>query len=201
MKKKIAEILNKAGGVGVLPTDTIYGVVGRATDKKAVARIYKLRKRNPKKPFIILVSSLRDLNIFSIKLDKQTGKILNKLWPGKVSVVLECGTQKFKYLHRGTNTLAFRLPKKQALLKLLQKTGPLVAPSANPEGLLPAKTINETKKYFGGAVDFYENGGKLVSKPSTLISIKSGKIKVLRPGATSWTYIFSGAKLASEIKK
>ena len=55
-------------GVGVLPTDTLYGLVGSALSKKAVARIYKLRRRNPQKPFIILISSLADLKLFNIKL-------------------------------------------------------------------------------------------------------------------------------------
>jgi len=179
--KVIAEILNK-GGIGILPTDTIYGVAGRALSEKAVLMIYKLRKRNPKKPMIILISSLNDLSLFNIKLNDETGKILLKFWPGKVSVVLPCRGKRFLYLHRGTETLAFRLPKSKWLRKLLIETGPLVAPSANPEGFMPAKTVKEARKYFGDRADFYLNKGKLASKPSTLISLKNGKVKLLREG-------------------
>lgn len=61
-------------------------------------------------------------------------------------------------------------------------TGPLVAPSANLEGLPPAKTIKEAKKYFGKNIQIYLDGGKLESLPSTLIEIKKGKWKALREG-------------------
>lgn len=180
--KKVVEKL-KSGGVGILPTDTIYGIVGQALSKKAVLRIYKLRKRNPKKPMIILIGSFRDLDLFKVKIDKRVGKVLSKLWPGKVSVILPCSRKEFFYLHRGTKTLAFRLPKPQWLKNLLKKTGPLVAPSANIEGLKPAKTVKEAKKYFGNKVDFYLSRGKLSSKHSTLVSLRNGRIELLRKGA------------------
>ena len=165
-----------------MPTDTIYGLVGLALSKKAVEKIYKVRKRNPKKPLIILISSLNNLKLFGVKLDKKAKKLLRRLWPGKVSVILPAASKKFTYLHRGTKTLAFRLPKPQWLRRLLAKTGPLAAPSANPEGLPPAKTIGEAKNYFNGQVDFYVNAGKLETLPSAIISVKNDKIKVIRKG-------------------
>lgn len=166
-----------------MPTDTLYGIVGSALNKKAVARIYKLRKRNLRKPMIILISSLSDLRRFGIKPDFRTTKILQTLWPGKVSVVLTCGSKKFSYLHRGKKSLAFRLPASKNLRKILDKTGPLVAPSANLEGKPPAKTIKEAKKYFGDKVDFYVNAGKIDSAPSTLVGFKNKKLTLLREGA------------------
>jgi L-threonylcarbamoyladenylate synthase len=79
-------------------------------------------------------------------------------------------------------SLAFRLPKKVSLLQLIQKTGPLVAPSANPEKQKPAENITELKKYFGKEVDFYVQG-KVNKLSSTLVEIKKGGITILRPGA------------------
>ena len=61
--KYIADVLAR-GGVGVIPTDTIYGIVGSALDKKTVERIYKLRKRNIKKPLIILIPAATALGKF-----------------------------------------------------------------------------------------------------------------------------------------
>jgi L-threonylcarbamoyladenylate synthase len=179
--KKLVEVTKK-GGVGVIPTDTIYGLVGKALSRKTVRRIYKLKQRNPKKPSIILISKVDDLKLFRIKLDENTKKFLQKYWPGKISVILPCPHKKFSYLHRGTKTLAFRLPDCPELVSLLKKTGPLIAPSANPESEEPAKTIKEAKKYFGEKVDFYTDVGQLESLPSTLISIKDKKVEVLRQG-------------------
>jgi len=174
-----------SGDIGVIPTDTIYGLVGSALNSKTVERIYKLRKRNSKKPFIILVSSIKDLALFEIELDPKTKNILENIWPGKVSVILPCLSDKLEHLHRGAKTLAFRIPDKKDLLAFLKKTGPLVAPSVNPEGAEPAKTIIEAKKYFGKNVDLYIDGGQLNSLPSTLVRIENGGIKVLRKGAVN----------------
>jgi len=95
---------------------------------------------------------------------------------------LNCPSQKFSYLHRNTNTLAFRLPAKKELLRILLITGPLSAPSANWEGYPPATTITQVKKYFGNKV-FYLNGGKINGKPSTLVKLTKNKLEILRPGA------------------
>lgn len=171
------------GGIGVIPTDTIYGIVGSALDSKTVEKIYKIRNRDLEKPLIILIGSIDDLQLFSINLDRKLQKILEKVWPGKISVILPCPLKKFFYLHRGKRFLAFRLPDDEKLLSLLEKTGPLVAPSANPEGFPPAETISQAKKYFGNTVDFYINGGKIKSAPSRIIQVKKRRISILRKGA------------------
>ena len=170
------------GSIGVIPTDTIYGIVGLALNKRTVERIYKVRKRNLRKPFIILIGSMDDLRLFSINPGQELQKMLKKVWPGKISIILPCPLKKFFYLHRGKNSLAFRLPDNKKLLYLLKKTGPLVAPSANPEGFLAAETIGRAKKYFGNTVDFYTDGGKISSAPSKIIWIKKGRVDVLREG-------------------
>jgi L-threonylcarbamoyladenylate synthase len=169
--KSIISIL-KSHGIGVMPTDTIYGLVGSAFSRRAVERIYKLRKRNRKKPMIILISSIGDLKLFGIKLTPRLRKFLGNVWPGPVSVILPCRINKFHYLHRGTNSLALRLPKSVWLRNILKQTGPLVAPSANIEGKKPAYTIAEAKKYFGSRADFYLDRGRLYAFPSILIEIK-----------------------------
>lgn len=163
-------------------TDTIYGLVGSALSKKTVARIYRIRKRTPEKPFIVLIGSIGDLKLFKIKVDKFSKRVLNRVWPGKVSVILPCRVKNFSHLHRGTETLAFRLPADVRLRNLLKRTGPLVAPSANPEGSTPAENIEEAKNYFGKKVDFYISGKKPDKLPSTLIQIKNRDIIILRQG-------------------
>jgi len=168
-KKLIAVI--KKGSIGVMPTDTIYGLVGSALSQKTVERIYRIRKRNLKKPVIVLIGDLADLARFGIKPTPRVKTFFGKIWPGPYSVVLPCPGKKFAYLHRGTETLAFRLPKPQWLRALLRATGPLVAPSANPEGKPPAKTVAGAKKYFGTKVDFYVSG-ETRAAASTLLEVK-----------------------------
>jgi L-threonylcarbamoyladenylate synthase len=177
--KYIADVLVR-GGVGVIPTDTIYGIVGSALDKKTVERIYKLRKRNAKKPFIILIPSVSALGKFGVKLNKYHKAFLNEAWPGPISVVLSVAGKKYAYLHRGKNSLAFRIPASPQLQALLKKTGPLVAPSANWEGKKPAETIQEAQRFFGPNVEFYMDSGRVKSNPSALIDFTGKAPIVLR---------------------
>jgi len=157
-----------------------------AINKEAVSRIYAIKKRNPIKPLIILIASYEDLKIFGIDLSEKQREILEKFLPGPTSVILPCKRNDFEYLHRGTNTLAFRFPKKENLLALIKQTGPLVAPSANPEGSPPATTISEAKKYFDDLIDFYSDEGILNGSASTLISLDEEGIEtVIREGKSS----------------
>lgn len=185
MKAENIEIL-KNGGVGVIPTDTIYGLVGSALRSETVERISKIKNRSDGKGFIVLISSIEDLKMFGVELTDRNKDFLNKYWPGKVSVIFKVA-KKIEYLDKGLG-LALRLPSEEDLREVLKQTGPLVAPSANPEGLPPAKNIEEAKKYFGDHVDFYEDGGNLESLPSTLVRINGDQVEVLRQGAIkiSW---------------
>lgn len=182
MKSRIIRII-KEGGIGVLPTDTLYGFSASALDQPAVEKVYKLKKRNPQKPLIVLINSWQDLDKLSINIDKETKQKLNEIWPASVSVVLPCQDEKFTYLHRGTDSLAIRWPDYKVLNNILEQTGPLVSTTVNVEGEEPAKTIKEAKSRFGDQVDFYLNAGELSGNHSTLIKIENNKIKVLRRGA------------------
>ena len=179
MDGKLVNIL-KNGGVAVIPTDTIYGIVGSALNSQTVEKIYRLRKRSVDKPMIILISNLNDLNHFDIKLTDKQKSFLEQIWPNPASVVLPCESKEFAFLHRGTNSLAFRVPKDEKLLKLLRQTGPLVAPSANLEGGKVAESIGDAKKYFGNKIDFYVDGGPILSKPSMLVAMTDDRVKILR---------------------
>ncbi len=187
---KLIKIL-KGDGVVVMPTDTLYGIVGRAESLDVVNRIYSVRKRDLRKPFIILIGAIDELENFSVILSEKQKRVLKQYWFVKrwsnkklhdpISIILDCSNPALEYLHRGTKTLAFRLPAIQSLRNLLFKVGPLVAPSANLEAMPPGETILEAKKYFGNTVDLYFDGGRIVGKASKIIRLhKDGSISVVR---------------------
>lgn len=180
--EKIVQFL-RAGKIGIMPTDTIYGIMGSALNPNTVEEIYLLRKRGTDKPLIVLISSLDDLNYFDILLSEEQKNFLEHNWPNPLSVVISCPSERFKYLHRGKNSIAFRMPKDDKLLKVLKEAGPLVAPSANLAGELPAEDINQAKRDFDNQVSFYADGGKLISQPSTIIQLfEDGSKIILREG-------------------
>ena len=177
--KILIEVLAK-NGVVVMPTDTIYGIVGRAEDKEVVEKIYKMRGRSPLKPCIVLIGDVSELKKFNITLTDEQKKIIES-YGEPTSFILDCPDERFSYLHRGTKTLAFRIPKENDLKNLLLQTGPLVAPSANREGEDPAQNIEEAKKYFGDLVDLYVNGGEIKRHPSKVIRLyKDGSVGIIR---------------------
>lgn len=198
MKKTWKEITNilKKDGVAIIPTDTLYGIVAKALSKDAVKKVYKVKGRDTGKPCIVLITKLDDLKKFDIDLNKLAGGewelFLKHVWPGKVSVVLPCPKKIWKYLHRDTGSIAFRMvgPKNKNLYTLINEIGPLVAPSANPQGQAPARTLDEAHGYFGDMVDGYVSGGTRDVPPSTLVSLLGTKPKVLRPGSVDiYAYI------------
>jgi len=168
------------GGIAVIATDTLYGIVARAEDAQAVERVYSVRGRDKKKPCIVLISDKNDLALFNIALSEKQRAFLEGVWPGKMSVVLPCRDKRFAHIHRGVETIAFRLPAHDGLLALIRETGPLIAPSANPAGLEVAHTIAEARSYFGASVDAYCDDGALFGQPSMLVSLVGDKVKTLR---------------------
>lgn len=172
----------RSGGVGILPTDTLYGLVGCALNIETVDRIYRLRRRRPDKPCIILISSIREMRLFDVHIPRKYSHIIRSIWPGPISSIFPCKQKKFTYLHRGKETLAFRIPDNNDLIEILKKTGPLLAPSANIEGELVSRTILEARKVFWDKVDFYVDGGYLYGRASTLIACEKDGIVLKRKG-------------------
>lgn len=167
-----------SGGVGVLRTDTLYGIVCQANNRAAVKRLYNLKDRDERKSPIVLISSTDDL--FDVP-SEQVHQSLENIWPGPVSVILPSQNAP-QWLRRQNKSIAYRLPANDALVSLLKVTGPLIAPSANPEGQPPAMNLAQTQAYFGERVDFYVDGGDVTSTlPSKILRLlPDGEVERLR---------------------
>lgn len=173
---ELVDILNK-GGVAVIRTDTIYGIVGRADNHEAVERIYQIKGRAPEKSPIVLITDPSDM--FDT-YDHTVLKILRDYWPGPNSIILPSQSGP-SWITRDNASIAYRLPADTDLQILLRATGPLIAPSANPEGLPPATTIKQAKRYFGDVIDYYCNDGAVTDvTPSSLYLYKHDVLTQLR---------------------
>ncbi len=158
----------REGGVAVLRTDTLYGVVARADNQTAVERVYEMKGRDGDKSPIVLVASVEQLYD---QPSEVAGQFLSTVWPGKVSVILPSENAP-QWIQRGNKSVAYRLPADEMLRALVEKTGPLIAPSANPQGEAPAMSVDQAVSYFGEVVDVYVDGGVVDdSSPSQLIRV------------------------------
>ena len=166
------------GAVGVIPTDTVYGLVARAQDEAAVARLYKLKHRDHK-PGTIIAANIDQLVELGIKRRYLTA--VEQFWPGAVSVEIP---HSIDYLNQGTGRQAFRIPDDPKLRALLTEVGPLQTTSANDPGEPVSTTVEQARAYFGDKVDFYVDGGDLSSNlPSTIIRVIDDAVEVIRQGA------------------
>ena len=188
---KAIELL-ASGAVGVIPTDTVYGLACSAANEAAVARLYALKNREQKtgssqaedssreaKPGTIIAASIEQLIALGIRA--RYVKAVAQYWPGSISIIIP--SHELAYIHLGVGSIAVRIPSDWALQKFLEKTGPLLTSSANRPGQPEAVTINQAQSYFGDSADFYVDGGNLSGrKPSTIIRIIDDVVDVVRQG-------------------
>lgn len=180
--QKLVELLVD-GAVGVLPTDTVYGLVCVAKKEGAVKKLYALKHRD-KKPGTLIAASIDQL--VELGLKRRYLNAVEQYWPGAVSIVIPTSNPDLEYLHMGVSSLAVRVVDDSALARLLNKTGPLLTSSANYPGEPEANTIQEAEQYFGENIDFYVDGGdRSIYKPSTLIRVVDDAVEVLREGAVT----------------
>lgn len=170
------------GSVGVIPTDTIYGVVVQASNEAAVHRLYTLKHRS-KKPGTIIAAGIDQL--VDLGIPRRYLKVVEQYWPSAVSVIVPT-EMSLGYLHLGKFSLACRVPENKELNSLLTKTGPLLTSSVNMPSESPATNIKEAQKYFKDQVDFYVDGGNLSNhQPSTIIRVVDDAVEVVRQGAVT----------------
>ncbi|MGQ9617324.1 MAG: L-threonylcarbamoyladenylate synthase [Spirochaetota bacterium] len=167
------------GGVCIIPTDTIYGIVALDDFDDAVQRIYRIKKRPYDKPFIRLIGSIECLKRYT---EQKIPPSLKKYWPGPITIV-------FRGVAGGT--VAIRVPDSpflNRLFKYLDGKG-IVAPSANLSGEENISDCNALINTFSGLVDIIVclDEAHLSGKPSTIIDISGDRWKIIRKGAIDIT--------------
>lgn len=184
--KPTKKAVNKAittlnnGGVVIFPTDTVYGFLADAGNKKAVAKIYKIKKRPKTKPLPVFIRDLKMARELAEIDDKQL-KILKQKWPGKYTFILTSlrGAKATKQ----SKTIALRIPKYKPLNDLLKKINkPLAQTSVNTSGKPAMTKISDIIEQFRKHDILIINAGNLKkSNPSKIIDLTKKEIKILRP--------------------
>ncbi len=181
--KKVSKSIRQ-GKVIVLPTDTVYGLIADATNKKAVRKIFKIKKRLKEKPIPIFVKDTGMAKELA-QIDKRQEKFLKKTWPGKITIVLKRKRTKIKVYGVNKKTIALRIPNYIFLNILLKKINrPLTGTSANISGRPTSTKIKEIINQFKDQKyqpDLIIDIGNLPkNRPSTVIDLTGKKPKILR---------------------
>lgn len=169
--------------IGIIPTDTVYGLVGAASNADAIHRMYHIKERT-RQPGTTIAANPGQLIKLGFPADIITE--VAHYWPAALSVEMSAVNIP-EYLSTGQPVMAARVPDFDDLCALLEKTGPLMTTSANKPDARTATNIQEAIDYFGDEVDFYVDTGDLGERPpSTIIGFDAdGQIIIYRQGAVS----------------
>jgi len=179
----------KRGGVVIFPTDTIYGLFCDVANKKAVDKLFKIKKRSYKKPIPVFV---KDIGLAKkiARIDKKQERFLKKVWPGKVTVILEAKEKFPRGVLGSDNKIGIRIPNYKPVLSLLKKLNTsLSSTSANISEIPGSGKIEEVIKQFSrrkNKPDLIVDAGNLKpSKSSTVVDLTDNRLIILRKGAVN----------------
>lgn len=176
------------GGIIVMPTDTVYGLVALAENEMAVKKIFKLKNRPMAMPLIIFVRSFKEAKKIAI-FNELDIKLAENFWPGPLTLIVKKKKKKKenKKIYNGDKRLAkigIRIPKNKAILELLNKIKkPLATTSAN---LHKEKNIKDIKKLKilsnrNLSIAMFSKE-KMIFNESTLIATSENEVKIIRKG-------------------
>ena len=175
-----------AGELVVLPTESVYGLGADATSARAVARLVAVRGREVGKPILVLASDVALVMRVARELPPSARRLAERLWPGALTIVLPARDDVPDALTAGTGTIGVRVPAHATARALVARLGrPVTAPSANPPGAPPPRTLAEARAYFGTGVGAYLDGGALGGGASTVVGFDGPTVRMLRAGLVS----------------
>jgi L-threonylcarbamoyladenylate synthase len=181
-----AAALLLGGGVVAIPTETVYGLAANAFDARAVARIFEIKQRPAFDPLIVHVLDDAMLARVADDIPEQARALIERLWPGPLTLVLQKRPEIPALVTSGLATVAVRMPAHPVARGLLQRAGvPLAAPSANPFGRLSPTRAEHVARQLGKHVDLIVDGGPSEhGLESTIVALEPAP-RILRPGAIS----------------
>ncbi|MFA5096391.1 MAG: L-threonylcarbamoyladenylate synthase [Candidatus Omnitrophota bacterium] len=172
---KAVDIL-KSGGLVILPTETVYGIAADALNKEAVERLAEIKKRPKDKPFTLAIDSKEKVEEFCREIPLAAYKLMDKFWPGPLTLVLKGVSQP---------TIGLRLPDNAVALKIISLLGnPVVLPSANLSGGPSPENFAAAIQGLDGLVDLAIDSGDLeLGVESTVVDLTAQIPRVIRSGA------------------
>ncbi|MCS7163508.1 MAG: L-threonylcarbamoyladenylate synthase [Thermodesulfovibrio sp.] len=181
----IVEVLKilENGGVIIYPTETLYGIGVKYDNKKALKRVFDIKKRPEEKSFPLIVN-LQHLELIVDFIPSLAKKFMEKYWPGPLTLLLPAKKNLSKRITKD-NKVAVRMPGESFALKLIQASKfPITATSANISGYPASDCIEDAIKYFKDSdIDLLIDGGKLPGIPSTIVDVTVEPPKIIRKGA------------------
>jgi len=194
MRINIQDIVDclRRGGVVLLPTDTVYGLAASPVVEGAAKRIFELKSRPGSVNLPIMVSSVRDLEVFGVDLHPAAIRLFNSPFvPGDLTIVLGFNPEPLLPWLKGRYECAIRIPNDERLLEVLRETGPLLVTSANRHGTpTTPNNIHDILADLNGTPDLVVDGGFVENIPSTIVNCRMKPPVIERTGRISYDKLF-----------
>lgn len=182
------EITLRSGGIVIVPTDTVYGLVGDAANEEVINNLFQIKQRSREKAFPIFVKDVAAARKYAYISDAKS-RFLKKIWPGPITAIFHRKDGLPPILTGGLDTIGIRIPRHYFLAKLISRMdGPLVQTSVNVSGQAPIKSAADIEGIFWHSkygVEYMADGGTLETNPSAVIDFTGKNPIVLRSGVLS----------------
>ncbi|MDV5973241.1 UNVERIFIED_CONTAM: threonylcarbamoyl-AMP synthase [Streptococcus canis] len=172
----------EAGDALVLPTETVYGLFAKALDEKAVNAVYDLKQRPRDKAMNLNVADFNSILAFSKEQPRYLKKLYQAFLPGPLTIILKANDRVPYWINSGLPTVGFRLPSHPITAALIQKTGPLIGPSANLSGKASGRVFDRIMRDFDFKVIGYADDPFLTGRDSTILDLSGERAVILRQG-------------------
>ncbi len=184
---RAGDILKK-GGLVAFPTETVYGLGANGLDARAVNSIYQAKGRPADNPLILHIADQSAVEKLARNIPKQAYLLMEKFWPGPLTIILARTPAVPDIVTGGLNTVALRMPQSTIALELIKLAGvPIAAPSANLSGRPSPTTAQDVLADLNGKIDVIIDGGNCeIGLESTVIDCLGEKPVILRPGGITW---------------
>ncbi len=183
---KAAKIIRQ-GGLVAFPTETVYGLGASAADADAVKKIFTAKGRPPDNPLIVHISKKNQLADVARSIPDVAGELIDKFWPGPLSLVLQRSENIPPVVSAGLSTVAVRMPDHQVALDLISFSGgPIAAPSANRSGRPSPTSYRHVLEDLSGRIDaVIRSSVCVIGVESTVLDLTGSQPCILRPGGLS----------------
>ncbi len=180
--KKAKEILEE-GGIIIFPTDTVYAYGCDINDKRAIERLYQIKRIPKNKPLSFIFSDISEISQYVRNVSDVAFKIMKKAFPGPYTFIFQASKLVPKIAITNQKTIGVRIPDNTIALELVQALGhPIMTASVSTkEGQYVIDPVDLDKEY-RNAVDMVLSCGPKISDPSTVVDFSGGEIKIVRKG-------------------
>lgn len=182
---RLVEVINNSN-IAVVPTDTVYGIIGDATNIDVIHKVYEVKKRDYSKPLILMVSSIDMLEKYVLEINDIEKKLIDKYWPGKLTILFKKNNNIDDLITSGSNLVGIRYPDNKELNELMDKLNkPLISTSCNISSKEVITSIDMLEEDISKHVSYVYDGGILSDTSSTIVRVNDGKIEIIRDGELS----------------